>query len=112
MLALSSKEFRPGHHFGVLLQQGAALTFGHASPHTELHPIVQCVRTTLGGHRTVPADHRCFALRSAANKQFVRVSLATPGMCNPRKTGFSLRTLHNGVGGRIHLGVGSGGLDT
>ena len=68
MLALSSKEIRPGLHFGVLLQQGAALTFGHASPHTELHPIVQRVRTALGDHRTVPANHRRFALCGAANK--------------------------------------------
>jgi len=111
MLALSSKKLGPRHHFRVLLQQGAALTFGHASPHTELHAIVQSVSTTLSDHGAVPTDHRGFALRGAADEQFVRVGLATPSMRNPRNTGFSLYTLHNEVGGWIHGGLASSGRE-
>ena len=111
MLALSSKELGPRHHFRVLLEQSATLAFGHASPHTELHAIVQSVSTALSDHGAVPTDHRGFALRGAADKQFIWVGLTTPSVRNPRNTSFCLCTLHNGVSGRIHDGLACSGRD-
>ena len=70
------------------------------------------IGATLGDDRAVPADDRGFALGGAADEQLVRVGLATPGLRNPRNPGFCLRTMQNGIGGRIDGGPASGGLDT
>lgn len=80
VFALSGKEVGPGDDLGMLLEQGAALTLGHASPDAELHSIVQRVSAALGDDGAMPADHRGFALGSAADEQFIRIRLATPGL--------------------------------
>jgi hypothetical protein len=64
----------------MLLQKRTALAFGHASPDTELHAVVQRVGTALRDHRAVPADHRGFALRGPPDEQFIGVRLATPSL--------------------------------
>ena len=80
MFALGGEEVGPGHHFGVLLEQGATLAFGHPAPHTELDAIVEGVGTAFKNHRAVPTDHRGFALRGSPDEQFVGVGLAAPGL--------------------------------
>ena len=96
----------------MLLEQGAALAFGHASPDSELNPIVQGVGPAFRHHGAVPTDHRGFALRGAADEELVRIRLTTPGLRNPRNTGFCLFAVHNGGSGRTDGGLASGGLDT
>jgi hypothetical protein len=66
MFALSREELGPGNHFRVLLEQGAALPFGHATPDAELDPVVEGVGPAFQDHGTVPADHRGFALGGAS----------------------------------------------
>jgi hypothetical protein len=68
VLALGGEELRPGHHLGMLLEQGAALTFGHAAPDAELDAIVEGVGAAFQNHRAVPADHGGFALGGAADE--------------------------------------------
>jgi hypothetical protein len=52
----------------MLLEQGAALTFGHAAPDAELDAIVEGVGAAFQNHRAVPADHSGFALGGAADE--------------------------------------------
>ncbi len=61
----------------MLLEQRAALSFGHATPDAELDPVVQGIGTALRDHRAVPTDHRGFALGGAADEQLIRISGAT-----------------------------------
>lgn len=84
----------------MLLEQGTALTLGHAAPHTELDAVVQRVRTAFGDHRAVPADDGRLALGCAADEQFVGVGLAAAGLRNPGDTslGLSLNDTINGSG--------------
>jgi hypothetical protein len=72
----------------MLLEQGAALTFGHSAPDAELHTIIEGVRSTFGDHRTVPADHRGFALGSAADKQLVGIGRSAQCLRDPGYPGF------------------------
>jgi hypothetical protein len=80
MLALGGEEFCPGDDFRVLLEQGTTLTFGHATPHAELDPIVEGVGTAFQDHRAMPADDRGFALGSPAHEKFIGIGLATTGL--------------------------------
>ena len=57
----------------MLLEQGAALTLGHAAPHAELDAVIQRVCAAFGDHRTVPADDGGLALSGAADEELVRV---------------------------------------
>ena len=95
MLALGGEELRPGNDLGVLLEQCAALAFGHAAPDAELDAVVQGVGAALRDHRAVPADHRGFALRGAADEQLVGIRLAASGLGNPSDPGFGLGALDN-----------------
>jgi hypothetical protein len=52
----------------MLLEQGAALTFGHASPDSELDAIVERIGAAFDDDGAVPADHCGFALGSTANE--------------------------------------------
>ena len=52
----------------MLLEEGAALTFGHATPYAELDAIVECVGSAFGDDGAVPADDSGFALGGAANE--------------------------------------------
>lgn len=87
MLALGSEELRPGHDLGVLLEQGAALAFGHPAPHTELDSVVQRISAAFGDHRTVPTDDSRLALCGTTYEQFIGVGAATTGLRNPGDAG-------------------------
>jgi hypothetical protein len=52
----------------MLLEQGAALTFGHAAPDAKFDAIVERVGTAFHDHGAVPADHSGFALGGSANE--------------------------------------------
>ena len=68
------EEVRPGHHLGVLLEQGPALPLGHPSPNAELDLVVQRVCPAFLHHWAMTADHCRLTLGRAPNKQFVGVS--------------------------------------
>jgi hypothetical protein len=78
----------------MLLEQGAALTFGHAAPHAELDAVVEGVGATFLDHRAVPADHGRLALCGAANEQFIGIGLAAPCLRDPRDASFRFRALY------------------
>ena len=81
----------------MLLEQCAALPFGHAAPHAELDAVVQCVGAAFRDHRTVPADDGGFALRGTADEQFVGVGSAAPSLGHPGDAGLGLGALDNGL---------------
>jgi hypothetical protein len=62
----------------MLLEQRATLAFGHATPHPELHPVVQRVRAALSNHRAVATDHGRLALCRPPDKQLVGIGGPTP----------------------------------
>ena len=68
MFALGGEEVGPGNHFGVLLEQRAALALGHATPDTELDTVVEGVGAAFQDHLAVPTDHCGFALGRAADE--------------------------------------------
>ncbi|GAA4742099.1 hypothetical protein GCM10023217_08060 [Gordonia alkaliphila] len=72
----------------MLTQQCATLTLGHAAPHAELDAIVERIRTALELNRAVPTDGRGLSLRRTPNEQVVRITSATAGLSDPRKTSF------------------------
>jgi hypothetical protein len=77
----------------MLLEQSPALTFGHAAPHAELDSIVERIGAAFGDYGAVPADHGGFALRGAADEQFIGIGLSAPRSGNPRDAGLGLSTL-------------------
>jgi hypothetical protein len=84
VFALGGEELGPGNHLGVLLEQGAALAFGHSAPDAEFDAVVKGVGAALEDHRAVPADDGCFALGGAADEQFVGIGLAATRLGYPR----------------------------
>jgi hypothetical protein len=82
----------------MLLEQGAALAFGHTAPDAELDAVVERVGATFQDHRAVPADDGGFALGGTPHEQFVWIGLAAPGLGYPGNAGFGLCALDNGVG--------------
>jgi hypothetical protein len=77
----------------MLLEQCAALAFGHTTPDAELHTVVQRICATLEDHRAMPADDRGLSLRGTPNEQFIGVAGATAGFGNPGNAGLGLRTM-------------------
>jgi hypothetical protein len=77
VFALSGEEICPGNYFRVLLEQCAALPFGHPTPDAELNAVIQRVRAAFHDDRTVPTNHCRFALRGAADEELIGVSGAT-----------------------------------
>jgi hypothetical protein len=57
----------------VLLEQRAPLSFGHAAPDAELDLVVECVGEAFGFDRAIAAHRGGFALRRAANEEFVGI---------------------------------------
>jgi len=90
VLPLCCEEIGPGFDLGVLLEKSAALTFGHASPDTELDPIVEGVRAALKHHGAMSADDCGFALGRAAHEQFIGIDLAASSPGNPGDACFCL----------------------
>ena len=81
----------------MLLEQSAALTFGHAAPDTEFDAVIEGVGAAFKNHRAVPADHGRFALGGAPHKKFVGISLAAAGLGYPSNTGLGLRAVDQTV---------------
>ena len=98
MFALGGEEVCPGNHLGVLLEQGAALAFGHTAPHAELDAVVECVGAAFQDHRAMPADDGGFALRGAAHEQFIGIGLAASSLGYPGDAGLGLCAVDNAVG--------------
>ena len=98
MFALGGEELGPGDHFGMLLEQGATLAFGHAAPDTEFDAVIEGVGAAFQNHWTVSADHGGFALRGATHKQFIWIGLPAAGLGYPGDAGFGLGTLDKTVG--------------
>ena len=97
VFALSGEELGPGHNLGVLLEQGAALTFGHAAPDAEFDTVVQGVGAAFEDHRTMSADNGGFALCGAAYEELVGIGLAASRLGYPGDTGLGLRAVDNAV---------------
>ena len=98
VFALGGEELGPGNDLGVLLEQCAALAFGHTAPHAELDAVVQCVGAAFQDHRAMSTDHGGFALGGAPDKKFVRIGLAAAGLGYPGDAGLSFCAVDNAVG--------------
>jgi hypothetical protein len=85
----------------MLLEQGAALAFGHATPDAEFDTVVQSVGATLENHRAMPADDCGFALSGAAYEEFIWIGLAASRLGYPCDTRLGFRPLDNTVRCRI-----------
>jgi hypothetical protein len=97
MFALGGEELGPGNHLGVLLEQRAPLTFGHATPDAEFDPVVQGVGAAFEDHRAVPADDGGFALGGASYEEFIWIGLAASSLGHPGDTGLGLRAVDKTV---------------
>jgi hypothetical protein len=93
VFALGGEKVCPGNDFGMLLEQGATLAFGHAAPDTEFDTVVEGVGAALENHRAVSADNGGFALGGAAYEELVWVGLAASGLGYPGDTGLGLGAL-------------------
>ena len=98
MFALGGEEVGPGDDLGVLLEQCAALAFGHATPDTELDAVIEGVGATFENHGTVPADDGGLALGGAAYEEFIGIGLAASSLGYPGDTGLGFCALDKDVG--------------
>jgi len=81
----------------MLLEKGPALTLGHATPHTELDAVVQCIGTTLGHDWAVPANDCGFTLGSTPDEQLIGISLSAQRLGYPCDPGFAIRAVEQAV---------------
>jgi hypothetical protein len=93
VFALGGEELGPGNHLGVLLEQGAPLTFGHAAPDAEFDAVIQGVGAAFENHGTMPADNGGFSLGGAAYKEFIWIGLAASSLGYPCDTGLGFRAV-------------------
>jgi hypothetical protein len=98
VFALGGEKLCPRNDLGMLLEQGAALAFGHAAPDAEFDAVVERVGATFENYRTVTADDGGFALRCAAYEEFIRIGLAATSLGYPSDTGLGFRAVDKGVG--------------
>ena len=85
----------------MLLEQGAALTFGHTAPDTELDLVVQGVGAAFGDDGAVPADDCGLALGGSTHEKLIGVCLPAARLRNPRDPGLGLSS----GGGCVELGA-------
>ena len=97
MFALGSEELSPRNHLGMLLEQSAALAFGHAAPHAEFDAVIQRVGAAFEDHRTMPTDNGRLALGGAAYEELIGIGLAASGLGHPSDAGLGLRAMDNAV---------------
>jgi len=90
VLTLRLEERGPGIDLRVLLEERAALTFGHPTPDAEFDPIVERIGSALHEHRAVPADGGGLALRGTPYEELVGVDFAAPRLCDPLDACFCL----------------------
>jgi len=81
----------------MLLEQGAALALGHATPDAELDAIIKRVGAALEDHRAMSADDCGLALCGTADEQLIGIGLAAPSLGYPRNTGLGLRAVDDAV---------------
>src|SRR4051794_39159937 len=79
---------RPRFDLGVLPDELAALTFGHAAPHAELNPVVERVGKALGDDGALATYLGCSALRRATDEEFVRICGSTQSFGDPGEAAF------------------------
>jgi hypothetical protein len=83
----------------VLLEHHPPLAFGHASPNTKLHPVVERVGEAFGDDGTMLANNSRFTLRRSMNEEFVGIGGATtprlrnPTRCGPRPPGIAYQPM-------------------
>ena len=81
----------------MLLEQGAALAFGHATPDAELDAVVQSVGAAFENHRAMPTDDGGLALSGATYEKFIGISLATASLRHPCDPGLGLGALNKAM---------------
>ena len=81
----------------MLLEQGAALAFGHTAPDAEFDAVVEGICAAFENHRTVPTDDGGLALGCAAYEEFIGIGLAASSLGYPRDTGLGLCALDKAV---------------
>jgi hypothetical protein len=109
VFALGGEEVCPGNHLRVLLEQGAALAFGHAAPDSEFDAIVEGVGAAFENHRAMPADNGGFALGGAAYEEFIWICLAASSLGYPGDTRLGFRAVDDAVRCRIRVCPARGG---
>jgi hypothetical protein len=109
VFALGGEEVCPGDHLGVLLEQGAALAFGHTAPDAEFDTVIEGVSAALENDRAMPADNGCFALGGAAYEELIWICLAASSLGDPGDSRLGFRAMDNGVRCRIRICPARGG---
>lgn len=85
-LKLTCEEISPAGDFWMLAEQGSPLAFGHATPHSEFHSVVEGIGSALEDHWAMAADRDCFALCGSSNEKFFRVDIAAVSLRDPFAT--------------------------
>src|SRR6266581_877386 len=83
LVARVLEQVAPGNHVRPAAEQRTPLTLGHAAPHTELNPVVECVREALGPDGAAAADQLGPVLRRPLNEELVRVRSLARGAGGP-----------------------------
>jgi len=81
----------------MLLEQSAALTFGHAAPDAEFDAVIKCVGAAFKDHRAMSADDCGLALCGTADEELIGIGLAASSLGYPGDTGLGLRAVDNAV---------------
>lgn len=82
----------------MLLEQCAALAFGHATPDAEFNAVVEGIGAAFQDDRTVTANYRGFALRGPPHEEFIWICLTATGLRHPCDTGLGLGAVDNRLG--------------
>ena len=72
----------------MLTQQCTTLTFGHATPHSELDAVIESVGSAFELHRAVAADDCGFPLSRSTNEEFIGILATATRPCHPRQSSF------------------------
>src|SRR5690606_3474631 len=77
------QQVTPRAHIRTPPQQSTPLPLGHATPDTELDPVVQSVRQALGPYRASTADELGSVLRRPLHEQGIRIRVTAGGAGGP-----------------------------
>ena len=94
---MGGEEVSPGNDLGVLLEQGTALAFGHATPYAEFDAVIECIGAAFEDHRAVSTDDCGLALCGTADEELIGIGLAASSLGYPRDTGLGLRAVDNAL---------------
>ena len=81
----------------MLLEQGAALAFGHATPDAEFDAVIERVGAAFEDHRAMSADDCGLALCGTANEELIGICLAASSLGHPCNAGLGLRAVDDAV---------------